>query len=219
LQTIRRKTHHFCETKMAKGKPPSISDKAISVRQGIRDWIIDLERRFQVSRAEVANRSGIKPSTVYRWFDDQFTHVPSYSALQRIADAFNIGMPGAPLLKQGFSEAPTEPFVTPTAELEPSPADPSDWTVTTRALELAGFLPGDVLRIDKTALPRSGDAVIADVYDFDRNAPEKRIRFYEPPYLTTRTMDPAVNGKPLIVDGERVVILGPVVRSVRLRRV
>lgn len=195
----------------------SIEGQALASRQSVREWISEIETRFSVSRAEIAKRADVKPSTIYRWFDDKFSHVPSYSAIRRIAAAFSIDLPGASIQRSGFAESDAARYEGPPAEFAGLTPDQSDWTLTTRALELAGFKPGDVVRLDMKAVPEPGDAVFAQVYNFELGTAETRFRLYDPPYLVTRTMDPSVNDRPLYVDGERVVIMGPIVRTVRTR--
>lgn len=189
-------------------------------REIIRSWIADIERRFHVSRNELAQRAGVKPSTVYRWFDDRFGHMPAFSTLQQIADAFGVELPGtssaATPAVQGFAEGDAAPWEgPPDEELQPNQ---SDKLIATRALELIGYLPGDVARLDMSVPPRPGDVVFAQVYDLDRGVAQTRLRLYDPPFLLTRSLDPAIDGKPLYVDGARVAIVGPVVKLTRLRK-
>ncbi|MDE2579986.1 MAG: hypothetical protein KGL46_14375, partial [Hyphomicrobiales bacterium] len=91
------------------------------------------------------------------------------------------------------------------------------WRIENRALELAGYIPGDIVLIDQAAAARDGDTVIAQIYDFDIGDARTRIRRYDGVYLTTATMDAALAERPLPVDGERVVIVGRIVRMFRNR--
>lgn len=92
------------------------------------------------------------------------------------------------------------------------------WTLKTRALELAGFQPGDIVLVDLNAHPRPGDFVCAQVYDWPSMKAETVMRLYvtAPPVnlLVARTLDPELG--PLVVDGERVVVKG-VLLPYRLR--
>jgi hypothetical protein len=92
------------------------------------------------------------------------------------------------------------------------------WTLKTRALELAGFLPGDIVLVDLNASPRPGDAVCAQVYDWPRMKAETVMRIFERAtpidLLVARSADPGF--APLVVDGERVVVKGVLLPS-RLR--
>lgn len=101
--------------------------------------------------------------------------------------------------------------------LSPQSADQSIWQLKTRALELPpySYRPGDYLLLDTGVAPRAGNAVCAQVYDRQGGA-ETVFRAYEPPYIVVSTQDETVSRTPLAVDGSRVVIMGTVIKSVRL---
>lgn len=107
------------------------------------------------------------------------------------------------------------------AMLQPvfSPGDGEGcWRLMSRAVELAGYLPGDLLLVSQKVSPLAGDVVCAQIYDGQTDSAETVFRVYEPPFIITRTMDPAHSQKPRIVDNERVVIWGTVIRSFRERK-
>lgn len=85
------------------------------------------------------------------------------------------------------------------------------WTLRTRALELAGYMPGDVVLVDLNGVPKPGDAVCAQVYDWARGRAETVMRVLERAtpvdLLVARSLDPELQ-TPLVVDGERVVVKG-----------
>lgn len=93
------------------------------------------------------------------------------------------------------------------------------WTMKSRALELAGFMPGDVVLVDLNASPRPGDAVCAQVYDWPRDRADTVMRIFQRAspvdVLVARSLDPTI-GPPLVVDGDRVVVRG-VILPHRLR--
>ena len=90
------------------------------------------------------------------------------------------------------------------------------WVLKSRALETAGYLPGDVVMVDMNAEAQSGDVVCAQIYD-RHGRTDTVIRIYEHPFLTAATHDRELM-RPLLVDGERVSLLGVVVASFRPRR-
>lgn len=92
------------------------------------------------------------------------------------------------------------------------------WRIKSRALEMAGFIPGDVAIIDMNAAPKRGDAVCAQVYDWPNGRAETVLRLFEPPYLVTATADPTLR-RPHYVDDEKVVIKGVVTAMLRPRLV
>ncbi len=83
------------------------------------------------------------------------------------------------------------------------------WTIRTRALEGAGFMPGDVVLVDLNSLPGPGEPALAQVYDPRTGTAETVMRRYISPYLVAISSDPALL-KPLLVDNERVVLKGTI---------
>ena len=66
------------------------------------------------------------------------------------------------------------------------------WILRTRALELAGYLPGDVVIVDLKATARPHDIVCAQLYDFKTMKADTIWRRYEPPYLVAVSSDAAL---------------------------
>ncbi len=89
------------------------------------------------------------------------------------------------------------------------------WVLNTRALEVFGYLPGDVLMVDLNATPRDGDVVCAQLYDRNGEA-ETVFRILEHPFLVAATLDRATI-KPLLVNNDTVVVRGVVTSSHRPR--
>lgn len=88
------------------------------------------------------------------------------------------------------------------------------WVLDTRALELAGYLPGDVVLVDLNAEPEDGDAVLAQHFDLQT---ETVFRLYQKPYLVAAAVD-RVPRAPLLVDDRRVLIRGVVIGMFRQRK-
>lgn len=84
------------------------------------------------------------------------------------------------------------------------------WLLHTRALELEGYMPGDIVLVDLKASPEPGDAVYATVQE-RAGKPEPIMRQYQPAgpvdLLVPRTSDPRAPAA-LVVDRNRVVIRG-----------
>jgi hypothetical protein len=84
------------------------------------------------------------------------------------------------------------------------------WQLHTRALELEGFLPGDIVLVDQNASPRPGDAVYATIEE-RRGKPEPIMRQFQHAgpvnVLVPRTMDPKAPPA-LVVDRDKIVIRG-----------
>lgn len=90
------------------------------------------------------------------------------------------------------------------------------WILRSRCLEVAGYMPGDVLMVDLNARPQPGDVVCAQVYDRNGKA-ETVFRIFEDPFLVAVSFDRSLF-KPLLIDNDRVVVRGVVIASFRERR-
>lgn len=93
------------------------------------------------------------------------------------------------------------------------------WVLKSRALEVEGFRPGDVLVVDLNASAQAGDVVCAQIYDWQNHAATQTVfRVYEAPFLISAGYDRS-DRKPRLVDGETVVIKGVVTGMVRAARI
>jgi len=194
-------------------------------KQGPQEAARQFIRRVLTAKKWTPNRLGreakVSPSTVHRALnDDRF--VTGNTVLDKIAKAAGIewSSASAPMGQPGqFGEAEATPY---TSEAEiPAELLPADgeavWRLNTRAIELAGYLPGDLVLVRQGVDAVNGDLVCAQVYNFQQDTAETVWRIYDAPYLVARTMDPSVSTKPLTVDGERVIIWGVVIRCLRVR--
>ena len=175
----------------------------------------------------LAQRAGIAPSTLLRALDPDRPTSLERRTIERLADATGVAPPwNAAPGGGGFSDADTAPWsaaddAASPVDQAPLPVDQYWKVVRTRALELAGILPGDLLLFDQSLDANADDVVEAQVYSLDSRTAETVLRLYEPPTLVTRTMDPALTGRPvarpLIVDGERVRIVAVMLKVSRVR--
>jgi hypothetical protein len=187
----------------------------------LRAWLRRIITRSGLKPTPFAEACGLAPSTVIRALDENNPGHLSWRTIDRIVRRFGVSPPTAadPLAEatEGFAED-VAPFQTaPPPELRPTHADQSVWTVRGRSLDLAGYVPGDLILLDRGVRPRPGDAVCAQVIDHMRGGAESVFRVWDPPYLITETGDSTARRKPLLVDDDRVAIVGTVVRALRLR--
>ncbi len=192
------------------------------LRDGVREWLEMLARKYKVSPRQIATRAGISPSTIYRALEEDGQFVMSTTKLAQVADAFGEDVPDFQADRAakpaGFAEDELVRFEGSAAGLPDTPPhNQGFWTITNNALSLEGYRPGDIVVVDMGVEPQPGDVVCAQVYNFNRGTAETVLRVYAPPYLLVRTMDAGFDLKPLYVDNERVVIRGTVVRMVRER--
>ena len=190
------------------------------LREIIRDWLQMIMERHNVSQRQLGLRAGVSPSTINRAFDTDGNFVMSTSILTKIGGAFGEPPPNvlgdAPARPAGFSESDLVSFVGQMAGGK-GENNIGRWQITSNALNLAGFLPGDVVEFDLGRHAEAGDVVVAQVVNLQRGSAETVLRLYKPPYLLTRSSDDRVDDRPFYVDGERVSIVGTFKRLLRER--
>lgn len=161
--------------------------------------------------------------------NDPGTSMPNQRTIDKIVARYavappNFGVPGARPLR-GFSED-AEPYEAANSNSLTSAvraltagrpnADP--WVIKTRALELMGYLPGDIVVVDPSQVAQPGDAICAQVnIDFRRGSAETVMRIYERAggsfVLVGASMDPTFRA-PIAVD-DRVAVKGVIIGMIR----
>lgn len=190
-----------------------------------REWLRSLPGLTGKSLSRIAEEVGIARTTLTNKIkpDDPGTSTLNGSIIERIVRYHKVPGPGGAPVPAGIALRGLSEDAAPYAAASGSPLDEAvraliagrngidPWTVKSRALELFGILPGDVVLVDLNATPRPGDAVCAQVYDWPRDRADTVMRVFERAapvdVLTARSLDPGV-GPPLVVDGERVVVRG-----------
>lgn len=176
---------------------------------------------------QLALRSKVDPSTLSRFLsDEEVEHDLSRGTVDKIAKVTGIpfGAHADGRKPQVFEEEASAFRIDQRTNdsrindavryLVQAQAGLDPWTLKTRALELAGYLPGDVVLVDLNAEPEDGDVVLAQHYDLKT---ETIFRLYNKPYLVAAAVD-RVPRPPLLVDDRRVMIRGVIVASFRQRK-
>jgi DNA-binding phage protein len=200
------------------------------MRAAIREWVEGVLARHRVSARAAALQAGISPSTVYRALEANGSFVMSTTTLVQLAKAYGEQLPdalrpagmAAVVEDEGFREELTPFEGAARADAPPpahvlAPAPVGHFRINNRALDLEGFLPGDLVEVDLNLPPVPGDIVCAQVYNLQRGTAETVLRKYLPPYLLTRSTDRAADLQPLYIDNQRVVLRGTVVAMHRHR--
>ena len=199
-------------------------------REEIQAWVRAVLAWKGWTATEFARRAGVVPSTLNRFLNDpDATHSLSRKTIQlleRQAGLAFMEMPGAGRRPAGFAEADAAPFDggsrdqlvdNAVRELIRGRNGIDAWVLRSRALETAGYLPGDILLIDLNARAVARDAVCAQIYDWSTGKAETVMRIYQPPYLVGASLDERFQ-KPLMVDDDVVAIKGVILTSMRARR-
>ncbi|MES2671582.1 MAG: hypothetical protein V4673_14355 [Pseudomonadota bacterium] len=186
-----------------------------------RDYVQLVVDKTGVKPTKLATEIGVAPSTLTRLLNEPDNGKATLRATTLAKLESFSGIP-APTLELPEGERPVQGFredATPYRETGDSSLsvvikaivgnrkniDP--WTIQTRALECAGFMPGDTVLVDLSRMPRAGEACCAQVLDWRGGKADTIMRVYEPPYLVAATFDATLR-KPQLVDDQRVIIKG-----------
>lgn len=197
-----------------------------NVRRKQLNWVQAIMAMRHWNASQLAEMADIDQSTLSKFLNDKTgTAQLSSRTVEKVAIAG--GLPpyqsvAAPV-PRGFAEAEATPYVTTAtdtvaeavARFTQGHNGVDAWTMQSRALELAGFMAGDVLVVDMNATPRDGDVICVQIYDRNGKA-ETAFRIYEKPYIVAASADPGLR-RPMLLDGDRVVARGVVVASLRSR--
>ena len=190
-------------------------------------YLQDVLARTGWTQTELASRAGLDPSTLSRFLSGQRQgHALRRSTIIKIGKVSGLAAPGeAPAIDQpvGFAEAEATPLdiassgaAEAIAALLRGRSNLDPWVLHSRALENAGYRPGDILIVGLSETPVAGDVVCAQVYDWTTGKAETVFRLFQPPYLLAATADAHLS-RPHVVDGNRVIIKGVVLNSLRGR--
>jgi len=194
-----------------------------NIRQKHLDWVNSILSSKNWTPHRLSKEAGISPSALTKFINDTTgTRTLNSYTVEKLASGSGIPFNGSGANKS-FSETKTPEFELELTNEKSAPIEAlrngrngvDAWTIRTRALELAGYLPGDTVIVDQNASPQAGDVVLAQVYN--RNGdPETVMRIYEPSFLMAATMDPG-HIMPILINKD-VIIRGVVISSLRSRR-
>jgi transcriptional regulator with XRE-family HTH domain len=179
------------------------------------------------SQTRVATEAGVSASSVSRLLKENSTVTLHARSLRKLQDYSGIALfavdtpasatPGLAEDAVPFDAGSADPDVAAAIRaLIGSRGDAGLRTISSRALEGLGYLPGDIVIVDRDRKPARGDVVCAQVDEPGRSEPETAIRIYQPPVLVAATFDEQLQRRLLWVDDPRVKIEG-VVLPHRLR--
>lgn len=198
------------------------SDREAELRESLRTWLRDAIRSSGLTATEVARRAGLSSTTLTRPVrEGPYNSTISTHTIDKVAEVTGYPPPeglGRPRMRsaRGFAEPDAIPYQAPESIEFAARSGRDWWLVKSRVLDLEGYLPGDRVLVDLREPPLPGDIVVAQVMS-ERGEPETVFRKFEPPFLLTRSTV-SDSGKPILVDYERVSIMGVVAASWRVRK-
>lgn len=200
--------------------------RMIDTRADQQAWLARVLQEKGLAPTALAQLARLAPTTLTRFLNNpEHSTALSHRTVAAIEQATGIRFSSEPAPPPGgFRDRESEPYVAQPGDLlEDSirslvagrnAIDP--WRLQSKALDGAGFLPGDVLLVDMNGTPQPGDVVCAQVYDWTKGRAETIFRIYELPFLVSSSSDPALR-RPFMVDHERVIVRGVVEAMIRPR--
>lgn len=193
------------------------------------EWFKQRHLAVGISQGAAAERLGRAPTFFTRVYSGQQRLRPD-EAMQ-LAEILKVpvseirrraGLAGAEAIPDGDAArwAPEDPeagkaAAEMTAALAGGRAGVDTWRVSTSAMQLAGYVEGDIILVDTHRVaPAPGAVVLAQVYDWQLGSAMTLLRRYDPPVIMAASAD-AREWKPYVVDGTNVLIVGIVVASWR----
>jgi transcriptional regulator with XRE-family HTH domain len=165
------------------------------------------------SQTDLANRAGLDPSTLSRFLTKgRDGHALRASTIQRISTVSGLPFGNSPQV-QSLSESEAEPYIFASEDgraaavkiLIGNHSNVDAWTLNSRAIENAGFKPGDVLIVGLNETPLAGDIVCAQIYDWTKDQAETVFRIFQPPALISASADVSLL-KPYLLSDKGVVL-------------
>ena len=185
------------------------------------------------TQTELAQRAGLDPSTLSRFLSGSRSgHALRGSTVRKLAaiSGLSFGPKQGETTDDSGATGFAEPEAVPLSMADASPlrqaiealargkSNVDPWTLKSRALEGAGFRPGDILIVALGETPMQGDIVCAQIYDWTKGRAETVFRLFQPPYLVAATTDTNLM-RPFLVDDGAVTVKGVVLHTLRQRRI
>jgi hypothetical protein len=196
------------------------SEVNAKLRQAQQAWLAFVERETGKTASEIARGAGLDPSTLTGFKTGRRSQTLESLTITEISTRWkvpvSVDVRGAPE-PRGMGEeavpytaAGSDPVAEAVHALIAGRNGVTALTLCSAAIELAGYLPGDVILVDLNAAPQPNDAVIAQVYDWPAMTATTIVRIFERAnpvdLLVPKSRDPGL--RTLVVDGDRVIVKG-----------
>jgi hypothetical protein len=205
------------------------SDTTREIRAVQRVWIEKLASWTGLDPSIIATRAGLSGTTLTRPLNDEgYRGVLRPETIHRLVKEYKVPSPDEFARGALFPGEEAEPFDPRTVPADVARAVKAlaaehpgvePWRLKGDVLIAVGYLPGDILLVDTTAVARAQDVVCAQAPNTDGSGPPLVTiwRVYDPPWLIGASPDRTAH-KPLPVDGERVVVKGVICQMIRPQR-
>lgn len=208
--------------------PGMNTENQIDLIKRQREWLQEVLSKTGWNQTKLSKKANLSPSTLSHFLsgtrDGHALTSRTISAIEQVSGLAFDGRKMSPAFPTGGShndgQVLDDAFSAEHSEvldvLLSQGAGRSAYVLTSGALRLAGYVPGDVLVVDPSIEPEDNDLVLAQATDAEDGAKRIVFRIFCQPYLVAPGMD-AKDRFPLVVDRYHTKIRGVVVASVRGR--
>lgn len=195
-----------------------------------RGWIHSLMMQHRITASELARRANLSESTLTRLMNPQGpAFLPREATIAKIEKTFSVRRP---VMQNGNEEDGSAPgqkagkdprsiaagLLEGLQELDISSPDAINaYTVEDRALDLAGYLPGDIVLVDTARHPEAGDIVALRFRGPASDLNRITLRIFDHPFLSAHSTDAALR-RPVLDDREKFELVGIVTTALRAQR-
>lgn len=183
--------------------------------EAIRKWLQALLLAQRWTSFRLAKEAGVSPSTISRALNDN-RFILSTKTLNKIKKAVGINSE-----TESVSQFISLVFPTEIEKIDNSIISEhlknllngknfNYYLSHTKNMNAIGIFPGDIVVADSNLIGRPSDIVLASIVSSDRTE-KYAIRYLDPPYLLTKSLDVRDDDKPMLVDGDLIKVVGPVV--------
>lgn len=206
---------------MRKGALHSMFRVVENVRQKHLDWVNSILASTGWSQHRLAKEADLSASALNKFLKDPTnTRTLNSFSVEKLERASGVPLgrsPGSFMEPEGqkFEIERIDDLGSMAQAMKQGRNGVDAWLIKTRALELAGYMPGDTLIVDQGLTAQHGDVVVAQIYDRNGDA-ETVVRIYEGSFLIAATTDPALIS-PIFINKD-VLIRGVGIANFRNRR-
>ena len=195
--------------------------------QTYRDWVSQLMAQHGVATvSQFARCAGLAESTLTRFMNTEGPgNLMREGTVTKIETAFNARRPATRIPMDDQQEpdrqdpriCATELAAFVKALQQNNDPDHETFFVGDRALDLAGYLPDDIIVVDSRRRPETGDVVALRFRSNGARSANVTLRIFDTPFLTAHSTDETLR-RPLMIEPDRIDILGVVTTAMRQRR-
>lgn len=194
-------------------------------REALRQWLTDSLQARGITATRAAKENKIATTTLTKFLNDpNYKFTPSLRIVTRLEHYFGNSAPrasggnNAMSVVEGLQVEPARMRIELRKAIEALIAGrrAEVWELHSRSMEIAGYLPGDVVVVDPHEQPIDGDVVAADVFNPATGTRRPVFRRFQKPYLVAASFEP-IFAAPMLIDDKLVIVKGVVTDRISRR--